>query len=76
MNDMIRVSYGGCASTPERRQHISRKGIYRASPIRPTDKWLSLRDLIIAMCQGFGAEGSRARAIKRPHFVPTMKRTS
>jgi hypothetical protein len=37
----------GCASTSERRKQISRKDIYRASPIRPTDKWLSMRDLII-----------------------------
>jgi len=57
----------GCASTSERRQQISRKDIYRASPIRPTDKWLSLRDLIIAMCQGINAEGSRALAIKRSY---------
>jgi hypothetical protein len=36
------------------RKQISRKDIYQASPISPTDKWLSLRDLIIAMCQRLG----------------------
>jgi hypothetical protein len=36
------------------RAQICRKDIYRASAIRPTDKWLSLRDAIIAGCQGFG----------------------
>jgi hypothetical protein len=67
MSDMIRVSYGDARAHPKRHQQISRKDIYRASPIRPTDKWLSLRDLIIAMCQGLKAEGSRALAIKRSH---------
>jgi hypothetical protein len=43
------------------------QGYLPGSQIRPTDKWLSLRDLIIAMCQGLKAEGSRALAIKRPH---------
>jgi hypothetical protein len=37
----------GCASTSARGQQMSPKDISRASPIRPTDKWLSLRDLII-----------------------------
>ena len=53
----------GCASTAVRRQQISRKDIYRASSISPTDKKLSLRDLIIAMCHGL----EQAKAIKGSH---------
>ena len=57
----------GYASTSVRCQQISRKDIYRASPISPTDKWLSLRDLIIVTCQGFRLKVGGARAIKRSH---------
>ena len=47
MSYMIRVLYGDSRAHPLRRPQISRKDIHRASPISPTDKWLSLRDLII-----------------------------
>jgi len=64
---MIRVSYGDARAHPKRRQKISRKDIHRASPIRPKDKWLSLRDLIIASDWNPNGWKDVQEAIKRSH---------
>ena len=46
------------------RKQISRQDIYRASPISPKDKWLSLRDLIIVTCPGFWPTGQKGTGYK------------
>jgi hypothetical protein len=58
---MIRVFYGGARAHPKRREQICRKDIYWAITIRPTDKWLSLRDLIVKEL----ADGGGIMAIKK-----------
>jgi len=57
----------GCASTSGRRPQISRKDIYRAAPIRPMDKWLSVEGFNHSYVSRTRAQGSRALAIKRSH---------
>jgi len=45
----------GSESTSDRRTEISLKDISWALPISPSDKWLSLRDLIIVWIRQFSS---------------------